>query len=103
MIDAPASRTWSGVSPLTAAWVPTGMKTGVSTGPCGVSRRPRRAGPSVESRVKRQDMGKCGTRNAEQVDVPHSAFRVPRSDGSVAPQLQAEGGQFLLHLVERGD
>jgi hypothetical protein len=28
---------------LTEAAVPTGMNTGVSTGPCGVVRRPRRA------------------------------------------------------------
>jgi len=27
--------------------VPTGMKTGVSTVPCGVLRRPSRAAPSV--------------------------------------------------------
>jgi len=29
--------------PLTVAWVPTGMKTGVSMVPCGVWRRPARA------------------------------------------------------------
>ena len=31
------------VTPLTVARVPTGMKTGVSTGPCAVWKRPRRA------------------------------------------------------------
>ena len=31
--------------PLTDASVPTGMKTGVSTSPCGVMRRPARAQP----------------------------------------------------------
>ena len=39
----PVARSWSGVSPLTVAWVPTGMNAGVSTGPCGVCSRPRRA------------------------------------------------------------
>ena len=39
----PAALRWSGVIPLTVAWVPTGMKAGVSTVPCGVIKRPRRA------------------------------------------------------------
>ena len=35
-------------------WVPTGMKIGVCTDPCGKSKRPQRADVegSVESRVK---------------------------------------------------
>src|SRR5207244_538097 len=44
---APASWRCCGVRPLTVAWVPTGMKTGVSTTPCGVWSRPSRAAPSV--------------------------------------------------------
>src|SRR5207302_3797617 len=40
---APSARTSSGVNALTVAWVPTGIKAGVSTGPCAVIRRPRRA------------------------------------------------------------
>src|SRR6476660_5319774 len=43
MISAPSSSSASWVSALTEAWVPTGMKNGVSTEPCGVVRRPRRA------------------------------------------------------------
>ena len=39
----PVARSWSGVSPLTVAWVPTGMNAGVSSRPCGVSSRPSRA------------------------------------------------------------
>ena len=38
----PVARSWSGVSPLTVAWVPTGMNAGVSTEPCGVSSSPSR-------------------------------------------------------------
>src|SRR4051794_6120493 len=58
MICAPTARTMSGVSPLTVAWVPTGMKIGVSTVPCGVVSRPVRAAPSRCSTVKEMDMGK---------------------------------------------
>src|SRR5881628_157286 len=47
---APAASRSSGVSALTVACVPTGMKTGVSTTPWAVVRRPRRAAPSVASR-----------------------------------------------------
>src|SRR6266550_711257 len=43
MISVPSSSRTSWVRPLTVAWVPTGMKKGVSTVPCGVVRRPRRA------------------------------------------------------------
>src|SRR5260370_38186240 len=43
MISTPSSSSASWVSPLTVACVPTGMKNGVSTVPCGVVRRPRRA------------------------------------------------------------
>ena len=43
MIWAPTSTRSSGSSALTVAFVPTGMKTGVSTTPCGVSSRPTRA------------------------------------------------------------
>src|SRR5688572_24624625 len=42
----PAAASWSGVRPLTVAWVPTGMNVGVSTGPWGVVSRPVRAAPS---------------------------------------------------------
>src|ERR1700745_4324074 len=46
-MSAPKARTSSGVTPFTAAWVPTGMKAGVRTAPCGVVISPRRAAPSV--------------------------------------------------------
>src|SRR6267142_6676045 len=38
--------------PFTDAWVPTGMKTGVSTSPCAVMIRPVRAGPVWASMLK---------------------------------------------------
>ena len=43
IIRDPVAASWSGVIPLTVAWVPTGMKAGVSTEPWGVSSRPVRA------------------------------------------------------------
>src|SRR6266508_680256 len=52
MTWAPTSCNCGGVSPLTVAWVPTGMNTGVSMAPCAVSSRPRRAAPSVASTSK---------------------------------------------------
>ena len=42
-ISVPVARTCSGVIPLIVACVPTGMNAGVSTVPCGVLSRPRRA------------------------------------------------------------
>src|SRR5882724_6986273 len=43
MICVPISRNSRGSSALTLPCVPTDMKTGVSTTPCGVVNRPRRA------------------------------------------------------------
>src|SRR5919112_4410377 len=44
---APTSRTSSGSSVLTVAFVPTGMNAGVGTSPCAVRTTPARAAPSV--------------------------------------------------------
>src|SRR5690242_12013655 len=52
MISAPVARTSSGINPFTVACVPTGMKAGVWTEPCGVTSSPRRAAPSVFSTRK---------------------------------------------------
>ncbi len=52
MISAPVDRTASAVIALTVAAVPTGMKAGVSTVPCAVWMRPRRARPSLASSSK---------------------------------------------------
>src|SRR5689334_1101219 len=65
MICAPASRTISGVSPLTVACVPTGMNTGVRTLPCGVWNAPARAAPSVASRVKENDIPEARDQRTE--------------------------------------
>src|SRR5919112_988896 len=46
---APRSRTSSGSSVLTVAFVPTGMNAGVGTSPCAVRTTPARAAPSVAS------------------------------------------------------
>ena len=43
IIGMPISLTSSGVSVLTAPWLPTGKNTGVGTGPCGVINSPARA------------------------------------------------------------
>ena len=51
-MSAPASRTSRQCMPFIAPAVPTGMKAGVRTTPCGVVRRPVRAAPSVASSSK---------------------------------------------------
>src|SRR5205807_1496455 len=56
-MSAPSNRTVSGVSPFTVACVPTGMKAGVATMPCGVLISPQRAAPSVASRQKEKPTG----------------------------------------------
>jgi len=51
---APVALRLSTVCAFTVAWVPTGMKTGVSTGPCRVWNLPARAWEpdACRSRVK---------------------------------------------------
>src|SRR6185437_10689221 len=56
MICAPVARTSSGRIAFTVAAVPTGMKAGVSTAPCAVSIRPRRAPPSRAKRLKEKSL-----------------------------------------------
>src|SRR5215510_14310080 len=51
-MSAPVARTVPGASAFTVAWVPTGMKAGVATGPCGVMISPQRAAQSVAIRRK---------------------------------------------------
>src|SRR4029077_1690582 len=46
-MSAPPARTAEKCTPLTVAWVPTGMKAGVRTTPCAVAISPTRAAPSV--------------------------------------------------------
>src|SRR5229473_6845372 len=56
MISAPVAATSSGRIAFTVAAVPTGMKAGVSTIPCAVCIRPRRAAPSRARRVKEKSL-----------------------------------------------
>src|SRR5690348_7507078 len=51
-MSAPVARTVPGASAFTVACVPTGMKAGVATAPCGVMISPQRAAPSVAIRRK---------------------------------------------------
>jgi hypothetical protein len=67
-ISAPVAATISGVIPFTVACVPTGMKAGVATRPCGVTNSPRRAAPSLLISWKEKGSGifarHSGARNA---------------------------------------
>src|SRR2546427_593097 len=73
-----------GESARTVPWVPTGMKTGVSTGPWGRTRVPVRAAPQVASIVNSNTRllmrnAEFGMRNGRAsfdsaFHIPHSAF-----------------------------
>src|SRR5205823_7540885 len=84
----PTDASWSGVSPLTVAWVPTGMKTGVSTGPCGVASNPVRAAPSRRRTWKETAMKtrpgpalKPGGERVVEVQAAEVPFHLVRGDG----------------------
>src|SRR5215472_73337 len=57
MICAPSSSRMSWGTALTDPAVPQGMKAGVSTPPCAVEIRPRRAGPDWASRMNGDAIG----------------------------------------------
>src|SRR5690242_15770598 len=77
---------------------------GVSTEPCGVSSRPRRAAPSVVSKVKWIDMDDCRLSIAEcRLIIDNRQSTIGNAGRSVAPKLQSQCLKLLLHLVERGD
>src|SRR6188768_297934 len=65
---APISARSRGSTPFTVARVPTGMNTGVSTGPCGVSITPRLASPS-----------RCVTRNPKPAATDEGYTRIDNS------------------------
>src|SRR5919198_2053285 len=74
MIVAPTSRSSSGSSVFTVAFVPTGMNAGVGRSPCAVRRTPARAAPSV-----------APTANRSLIDAHASAV-----DDEVAAMLEPE-------------
>src|SRR5215213_3863371 len=78
---APISARSRGSTPLTVARVPTGMNTGVSTGPCGVSITPRRAWPS-----------RCVTRNAKPDPTAEGYTRIDNSTS------RTDDGPFMKRL-----
>src|SRR5258705_371434 len=82
------------VTPLTAPFVPHGMNTGVSTAPCGVVRRPRRALPSAATRSKRN----AATNGAPGTD--HAAGKCAAGAGRPEPQgaraRHAAGGRVVV-------
>ena len=114
-IGAPASRTRSGVRPLTVAWVPTGMKAGVSTVPCGVCRRPARA-EDAASRASSSKWTGAGygrtSSSAGRAAGARAGHRLPRAAGCVPDagsvrhsflSFRSSSRELLADLVERGD
>src|SRR4051812_13686503 len=110
---APTCSSWAGVSPLTVACVPTGMNMGVSTGPCGVCKRPRRAAPSEASNSKVMAIGslqisECRMQIEEAARSSEDALALNLHSAicilqwlSVPAQRQAVLAQLLTHLGQR--
>src|ERR1700741_2912902 len=76
---APASPASSTLTCRKAAWVATGMKTGVGTSPRRVCSRPARASPSVRSSVNRKVL------NARQAPCPSSDGDASAAAARVVP------------------
>src|SRR5436190_23188626 len=79
------------------------MKIGVSTVPCGVCRRPRRAAPSVCKRSKRMDMDTnryCPSLKRKR-SMLHSSLTLQARTALIAAQRQPISLQFLAHLAQR--
>src|ERR1700716_2577054 len=72
----PLARTASGARPFTVACVPTGMKAGVATAPCGVVISPRRAAPSVAMRRKAKGSG-----IGDRINLTGSILRLEQEAG----------------------
>src|SRR5262245_60462802 len=91
MIWAPLSRTSSGVRLFTVPRVPTGMKTGVSTTPRLVVRRPRRAAASVATSANVM-AGRSGPRGARRGDGPAATRAGSFDERGVAIGVEAIAG-----------
>src|SRR5262245_18131105 len=100
-MSAPAARRVCGASPLTVPWVPTGIKAGVATGPCGVVISPQRAAPSVAiSRKERVVIGSHATGGRFAL---YCRAGVPVSHGrtAVAPTRRQARRQGGCHELDR--
>src|SRR3954471_7841522 len=84
---APTSRTSSGSSVLTVAFVPTGMNAGVGTSPCAVCTTPARAAPSVapSSNVSLIDRHVAAVDDEVAAVLEVEPF-VVRTDAGIAPE-----------------
>src|SRR5688572_4381594 len=97
---APSPCSSSGETDFTEPWVPTGMKQGVRTTPCGVVNVPARAEPWVPSRVKSNIAFRVTVVRlvGQLVDwIRHGAYWpiVPSLTG-VAPMASAQRGFLLI-------
>ena len=123
----PVPRICSGVNPLTVACVPTGMKAGVSTGPCArlqqaaarwrsaVLRqgsepdRPERPRVTIDGVANDHEYGGPGRRpkldpggsRSFHARASARAEIERRGSRSIVLEFQAERGKLLAHFVER--
>src|SRR5712671_2221979 len=89
-MSAPVARTVPGASAFTVACVPTGMKAGVATGPCGVMISPQRAAPSVAiNRKERPVIGSHATGSRIVLYCP-AGGPVPHASTAGAPTRRQE-------------
>ncbi len=100
-IVAPIVSSSAGSSPFTVARVPTGMNVGVCTAPCGVSKVPQRAAPSVacssnaKSLTTRSGPGESAWRhrtNRSDTLRRRRRRRPPSSDRTRPPSRPASSG-----------
>src|SRR5712671_2311291 len=117
-MSAPAARTADRCTPLTEAWVPTGMKAGVRMTPRAVAISPARAAPSVANRRKlkscsesmrrpvalRQAYHEFRRRNAALFHAPdrllHRFAEVTQSAGALQDIEPLLGGQAAERLLD---
>src|SRR3990167_3932951 len=103
---APAARRSSGERLFTAPRVPTGMNTGVSTAPWGVTRRPQRAAPSVARSLNNERgvaVGVEAVARADRVSVRLHDQLPPRERADQHEERRArqvEVGQEDVHRAE---
>ena len=106
-MSAPAARTSSGCTPLTVACVPTGMKAGVRTAPCGgrdLAAARRAVGRDQAEGKRRQVM--LTTATEQQAGVAVGIEAIAGLDrmriGALASTSRPQNAATSMNKVERG-
>ena len=96
---------------FTVPWVPTGMKIGVSTIPCGVTNRPRRAredesilsnSKDIVNRAVKTISDQGSTKKALRREIPQGSAKTP-DEGSQPGWKPAESDPTEFEVEEAGE